>query len=161
MFFYLISISNFFNEKDYHILSSTTPWREIVKLIKSDTNNNTAILNIGASPSINYYLDEPANIYSYNLKNKFESEVFNNISNLWVVVANPSFDEEFKNINETVVSKNFYLVGKGFKRDLMFTQEKVFRKHFSDIDQKYIIIKNRKIKLSEKFDICIIGGLVM
>ena len=88
------------------------------------------------------------------MKNKFESEVFNNISNLWVVVANPSFDEEFKNINETVVSKNFYLVGKkNLKEILMFIQRESFLESiFLNIDQKYIIIKkkNRKVKLSEK-----------
>ena len=137
------SIKNFYQKKNLHILSNTTPWREITALISSTSENQSVVFNVGASASLRYYLRNQSNVYSYDFNKIIESKLFNK-TNLWVVVSNPSFNKEFEIITKLLSSNNnFELISSNkFKRDANFQLKKsYFNKDFSEFRARVFCYK--------------------
>ena len=131
----LISINNFYNEKNLHILAGITPWEKITYDIKNRSFGNDIILNVGNSPSLDYYISNDIIVYGNNLLNIVNKENILSKSNYWVVIANPAFKSISNDLINIFRNNNQYslVFEKKYKRDNNYKiKRKFFNKDFSE-----------------------------
>lgn len=144
----LISINNYYNEKNLHILSGITPWKKIAYDIKSRSLENDIILNVGNSPSLDYYIANDIIIYGNNLLNRVNEKKIISEHNYWIVIANPAYKslaDDLINIFENNNQYSLVFTNK-YKRDNNYKMKReFFNKEFSEYraDIYYYNFKNK------------------
>jgi 4-amino-4-deoxy-L-arabinose transferase-like glycosyltransferase len=120
---------NYYAGKQFHIMATVDPWREVAVFLRKVVSNNDKII-VPFTQSLNlYYLPR------YGLKDKMLTDVIElNKSreylpeNVWVVVCNPSSTNSGLNIRETLIGKYGYLVmdTERFLRDENYLYKGIF-----------------------------------
>ena len=132
---YSISINNFYNERNYHILASTTPWKEIAEIINLKSDVNDVVLNVGNSPSLDYYLIHHSQFYNNDVYNRITKNQNNLLNNYWIISANPAFNFRIKDLIDFFEKDDSFSLSykKQFKRDNNYKiKKRFFNKEFSE-----------------------------
>jgi len=147
MTIYSISFYNFYSEKNYHILASTTPWREIGVILNKQYEHGDIILNVGNSPSLKYYLDDHLNISG----NAELYQVINNTielnRNFWIIIANPAFYSQANKLVNQYNKNEIFFIQDHFKlkKDPNYLdKQKYFKKEFMEYRAEIYHFKKTK-----------------
>lgn len=109
------SISNYYNNKQFHIQATIDPWREIGQYLKDNVKENDEIyvVGIGVVP-LRYYYKELLEGYSGDdLLNKMSGVRQSNIDRIWLIFA---YQEEYNNwLNARDLLLKDYIVVKEMK----------------------------------------------
>ena len=92
-FILAISLKNYYQNKDFHILANVTPWRDVGNYINNNFKKDDILINIGGGPSIKYYTGLNAPTLGLNAIDKIKELDNISLKNIWVVVSNPAYKE--------------------------------------------------------------------
>lgn len=135
LFSWITADINYYAGRDFHIMSTVEPWREVAEFLSKNVLPEDKI--IGGSQSLRYYY-----LPRYSLQNQIAVDIFQDIrvagslpKNLWLVVSNPASTEVSLDIRNKLVHQYGYVLVdiKRFLRDQnYFNKQKFFNKNFAE-----------------------------
>jgi 4-amino-4-deoxy-L-arabinose transferase-like glycosyltransferase len=91
-----VSVSNYYHNREFHILAHVDPWREVAEYIRSNSRSMDCIVAIGSSMPLAWYLDDFRQlshpIYSVNFKDSKECMDNDQTRRAWLVTSDSNLE---------------------------------------------------------------------
>jgi 4-amino-4-deoxy-L-arabinose transferase-like glycosyltransferase len=131
----VVSTTNYFHNREFHILAQVDPWREVGAYIRENAQPDDYLVAIGSWRPLGYYLDGFAGFSKPICGTDFEDCVKlmdqTNGHRLWVVGADPALKGETEHARSWFDEHYNRLGDKRFYRDPDYEMKrKLFRKQF-------------------------------
>lgn len=90
MFCWVIGLNNYYKGRDFHILATIDPWREVGNYLTDNVQPKDLLINIGSGP-LNYYLNSPhfPTLEGEAFEELKEQTVIKRWNNIWLVIGDP------------------------------------------------------------------------
>lgn len=130
-----VSTTNYFQNREFHILAQVDPWREVAAYIREDAQPDDYLVAIGSSRPLGYYLSGFAGFSKPICGADFEGCMKDmdrgNGRRLWVVGADPALRGETEHARRWFDEHYVRLDDRRFYRDPDYEmKQKLFKKDF-------------------------------
>lgn len=122
---------NYYTNKEFHILATVDPWREVGQYLKVNVKPDDVIINIGGVP-VNYYTNFDMPLLGTNAFEEVNKLIIKKKpEQIWMVVSNPLFKEEAGKVLDLMDKHYKKILEKNYFYDADWqTKSKYFKKDF-------------------------------
>jgi uncharacterized membrane protein len=152
-----VGIRNYYENREFHILATVDPWREVGQFLKSNVSNRDVILHIALKPQIqteplSYYAGFRIPIRDADVLEILPHETQNGtIPRLWLIVSESSLQEVGRNAADWLAFHYASCTEQRYYHDPDYLiKKRFFRKDFSEYRIRIFRFENPQAGMREK-----------